>query len=167
MSPRIGNRECEGRGMAVAPCIVSADRSCPPRRPSIWSEAVYESATFPAVFRDNKNLSDIVLPKNITAVAKHVFSGSGLIRGARFGGCHLRRQYLCVVRFARERHVRRILPKITDAMFQGCPLTQVVLPAEVTTIGSNAFNGCKSLAKVTFGTKLKRSVPRRSVGVRR
>ena len=44
------------------------------------SEAVYESATFPAVFRDNKNLSDIVLPKNITAVAKHVFSGSGLIR---------------------------------------------------------------------------------------
>ena len=40
-------------------------------------------------------------------------------------------------------------------MFQGCPLTQVVLPAEVTTIGSNAFNGCKSLAKVSFGTKLK------------
>ncbi|WP_416993318.1 leucine-rich repeat domain-containing protein [Alistipes communis] len=119
------------------------------------SEAVYESATFPAVFRDNKNLSDIVLPKNITAVAKHVFSGSGLIRAHvsaavtydvnTYASC----ASLASVTFD------EYVPKITDAMFQGCPLTQVVLPAEVTTIGSNAFNGCKSLAKVSFGTKLK------------
>ena len=119
------------------------------------SEAVYESATFPAVFRDNKNLSDIVLSKNITAVAKHVFSGSGLIRAHvsaavtydvnTYASC----ASLASVTFD------EYVPKITDAMFQGCPLTQVVLPAEVTTIGSNAFNGCKSLAKVTFGTKLK------------
>lgn len=92
------------------------------------SEAVYESATFPAVFRDNKNLSDIVLPKNITAVAKHVFSGSGLIRAHvsaavtydvnTYASC----ASLASVTFD------EYVPKITDAMFQGCPLTQVVLP---------------------------------------
>ena len=82
-----------------------------------------------------------MLPKNITAVAKHVFSGSGLIRAHvsaavtydvnTYASC----ASLASVTFD------EYVPKITDAMFQGCPLTQVVLPAEVTTIGSNAFNG--------------------------
>jgi hypothetical protein len=42
---------------------------------------------------------------------------------------------------------------IGDDAFQGCArLTSVTIPGSVTSIGDDAFRGCESLTSVTFGT---------------
>lgn len=105
-------------------------------------ETVYESTSFPAAFNGNTNLTGIVLPGNVTAVANNAFKGTGF-RSVRiladiaygtntFNGC----ASLTEVTF--ENGVKAI----TDNMFQNTKLTNVALPDAVQKIGSNAFAGC-------------------------
>ena len=119
------------------------------------SEAVYESTTFPAVFNGNANLTAIVLPANVTAVANNAFKGTGFtsvrIRAnitygtGAFNGC----ASLASVTFDDG------VQAIAGSMFTGCPLTEITIPNSVTSIGANAFQNCKSLAKVTLGAGVK------------
>lgn len=48
------------------------------------------------------------------------------------------------------------LEYLDDGSFQYCPFTELVIPDNVSIIGSEVFNGSSKLAKVTFGTGLTR-----------
>ena len=97
-----------------------------------------------SAFQDCKNLTTIYIPTNVTYIGSKAFSGC---------------EKLTSIIFAPNSK----LIEIGDEAFyekdyhRGVPITSVVFPASLTTIGQKAFQNCKELSSVTFesGSKLK------------
>jgi hypothetical protein len=89
------------------------------------------------------NIPAIIDGREVTAIADEAFKAS---------------KYISSVTFSADAETGEIyLNKIGEAAFYDCDaLTEITLPATVTTIGASAFRECDKLAKVTFaeGTAL-------------
>lgn len=116
-----------------------------------FSETVYAATTFPASFRSNANLADIVLPKNVTATASGAFSATGLTSVTVRADITYASQAFANCASLTTAVVEHGVTKIADNMFQNTGLTFIKLPDSVETIGSNAFNGCTALAAIDLG----------------
>ena len=116
-----------------------------------FSETVYAATTFPATFKSNANLADIVLPKNVTATASGAFSATGLTSVTVRADIAYASQAFSNCASLTQAVVEPGVKTIADNMFQNTGITSLKLPDSVTTIGNNAFNGCSSLAAVDLG----------------
>jgi len=109
-------------------------------------------------FGDCKALNNIDFPVGIERINEFAFSASGLTsvdltgRNPQYdSGIFYDCKSLAKVKFNDG------IMKITDSMFKGCSvLTDIDIPASVTTIGGSAFYGCTSLEKVILPVSLKK-----------
>ena len=109
------------------------------------------------LYLDGKEIKDLVIPNNITAIGSYAFNGcSGLtsvtipssvtnIGGAAFSEC----SGLTSVTIPRS------VTTIGNSAFYGCSgLISVTIPRSVTTIGNSAFSECSSLTSVTIPSSM-------------
>ena len=110
-------------------------------------------------FRNCTSLRSVQLPEGLTAIKENAFGGctslTGImlpanvteIRSGAFKGC----RNLSSFDIPDDSKLTLIGGLNNDGAFQGCVgLTEFAVPKGVTTIGTYAFNGCTSLATLTF-----------------
>ena len=87
-------------------------------------------------FKNNKNITKVIIGNDVTVVGKNAFSGCTKLKTVKFGAA---------------------VTTIGDKAFYKCTsLTSIKIPAKVTKIGKSAFEGCKKLKTITIkSTKLK------------
>ena len=122
-------------------------------------------------FYKSTNVEHLILPKTLTTIGKEMFYRSKLksvvipasvetIEAAAFMGC----SSLATVTFEKGSQLKTIgggyssyYPNYYGAFADCTALTSIEIPASVETIEAAAFNGCSSLATVTFekGSQLK------------
>ena len=110
-------------------------------------------------FKNNKNITKVIIGNNVTVIGKNAFAGCKklssvtvgknvkTISAGAFSGC------------AKLKTVKlgAAVTTIGDKAFYKCTsLTSITIPAKVTKIGKSAFEGCKKLKTITVkSTKLK------------
>ena len=87
-------------------------------------------------FKNNKNITKVIIGNNVTVIGKNAFAGCAKLKTVKIGAA-----------------VKTIGDK---AFYKGTSLTNITIPAKVTGIGKSAFEGCKKLKRITVkSTKLK------------
>ncbi len=110
-------------------------------------------------FKNNKNITKVIIGNNVTVIGKNAFAGCKklssvtvgkkvkTISAGAFSGC------------AKLKTVKlgSAVTTIGDKAFYKCTsLTSIAIPSKVTKIGKSAFEGCKKLKTITVkSTKLK------------
>ena len=98
-------------------------------------------------FKNQTQITGIVIPESITSVASTAFSGCTNIQSATI-------PTWCIGSISKDKLKAVVLnggTSIRDYAFQYCrSLTSIEIPASVTSIGNSAFYGCSSLTSVTF-----------------
>ena len=110
-------------------------------------------------FKNNKNITKVIIGNNVTVIGKNAFAGCKklssvtvgkkvkTISAGAFSGC------------AKLKTVKlgSAVTTIGDKAFYKCTsLTSITIPSKVTKIGKSAFEGCKKLKTITVkSTKLK------------
>lgn len=92
------------------------------------------------VFQNQTKLTKIVLPNTLISIGQYAFKGCSSLK---------------IVEFAKEEGKDFHLTSIGNYAFAGTPITSIVLPDSVTTLGTNVFDGCKSLTSATLSKDLK------------
>ena len=87
-------------------------------------------------FKNNKNITKVIIGKNVTVIGKNAFSGCTKLKTVKLAAA---------------------VTTIADKAFYKCSsLTSIIIPAKVAQIGKSAFEGCKKLKTITVkSTKLK------------
>ena len=87
-------------------------------------------------FKNNKNITKVIIGNNVTVIGKNAFAGCAKLKTVKLGAA---------------------VTTIGDKAFYKCTsLTNITIPAKVTKIGKSAFEGCKKLKRITVkSTKLK------------
>lgn len=110
-----------------------------------------------SVFEGCSNLEQIVIPDGVTEIKAHAFTKCGKLKvvefsnnlkaiGARaFRGC----------RNLEEITLPESLARINTGAFEGCHLNSVVIPANVSDIGADAFKYCTRLETIELPDGLK------------
>ena len=87
-------------------------------------------------FKNNKNITKVIIGNNVTVIGKNAFAGCKKLSSVTVG---------------------KNVKTISAGAFSGCAkLKTVKLGAAVTTIGDRAFYKCTSLAKITIPAKVKK-----------
>lgn len=107
-------------------------------------------------FKNNKDITKVVIGDNVEVIGKDAFSGSKKltdVKGGKdivkieegaFGGC----KNLKTVAIGSKVEI------IGDGAFEKCiSLTKITIPAKVNKIGKMVFNGCKKLKMIIIKTK--------------
>ena len=134
----------------------------------------------PGVFKDNKQLIQVVLPDTVTTLGENLFQGCSKLKQITLPAnlTHLSTNlfYQCtslqsvalpqnltridVWAFGFCKNLKQIsLPEtlqvIDSAAFYGCEsLTSVTLPASVTSVNTHSFRGCRSLSQVALSPQM-------------
>lgn len=84
-------------------------------------------------FKNNKNLTKVVIGKNVATIGSNAFMGCTALSTVTLGAG---------------------VKNIQSNAFNGCiKLARITFGANVTTLGAGSFNGCKNLKTITFNTK--------------
>ena len=119
-------------------------------------------------FYKSTNVEKLILPNTLATIGEKMFYQSKLkaivipasvetIEAAAFANC----SSLATVTFEKGSQLKIIggsyYESYSYGAFSGCPITSIEIPASVKTIEARAFEGCSSLATVTFekGSRLK------------
>lgn len=89
-------------------------------------------------------LSSVELPENISSVAQDAFSANYICTGLDDYGDEIRNYTI------QDVTLNEGLTEIGSDAFYGAPITSLLLPNSLTTIGHSAFSGCEQLAKITW-----------------
>ena len=91
---------------------------------------VEDSVIRAEVFKDDKELTSIVVPDGVTEIGERAFSGCSNLTSIT---------------------IPESVTQIGERAFEGCSsLTSITIPNSVTEIGSGAFTGCSSLTSITI-----------------
>lgn len=89
-------------------------------------------------------LSSVELPENISRVAQDAFLANYICTGLDDYGDEIRTYTIQDIK------LNEGLIEIGNNAFIGAPITSLVLPNSLTTIGNSAFSGCYQLAEITW-----------------
>lgn len=89
-------------------------------------------------------LSSVELPENISCVAQDAFLANYICTGLDDYGDEIRTYTIQDIK------LNEGLIEIGSNAFIGAPITSLVLPNSLTTIGNSAFSGCYQLAEITW-----------------
>ena len=89
-------------------------------------------------------LSSVELPENISRVAQDAFLANYICTGLDDYGDEIRTYTIQDIK------LNEGLIEIGSNAFIGAPITSLVLPNSLTTIGNSAFSGCYQLAEITW-----------------
>lgn len=103
--------------------------------PSITVDGItyHVTAIADSAFKDDKTITKVTIPKNVTTIGKNAFSGCTKLKTVIIGSD---------------------VTSIGASAFKNCKaLTKITLPSKTTKIGANAFNGCTKLKTITIKSK--------------
>lgn len=94
-------------------------------------------------FKNNKNITKVIIGKHVAVIGKNAFSGCTKLKTVKLGAA---------------------VTTIADKAFYKCSsLTSITIPAKVTGIGKSAFEGCKKLKTITVKTTKLKSVGKKAL----
>ena len=110
-------------------------------------------------FKNNKNITKMIIGNDVTVVGKNAFAGCKKLRSVTVGK---KVKTISASAFSGCTKLKTVklgaaVTTIGDKAFYKCTsLTSIKIPAKVTKIGKSAFEGCKKLKSITVkSTKLK------------
>ena len=95
-------------------------------------------------FQNCSDLTSITIPNSVTSIGISAFSGCSSLAKAEFAGI----DYLCMMEFADW--ASNPLTYAHHLFINGEEVKDLVIPANVTSIGGNALSGCSGLTTITI-----------------
>lgn len=133
-----------GIGTAVDTNIIIPDAYSGKPVTAISSQAFYQ----------NQTIRSVAIPDSVTTIGSYAFRECASLSDVTIGSGV---QVIEKQAFAKCASLENVVIKdgvvmIGETMFWECPLTKIIIPDSVTSIGTNAFRDCASLSDVIIGS---------------